>query len=124
MTESERRTEEERRGTGSGDFEESEESEELQRAKAHAVGGAATLASGAIPSPDAGKDAPVQLDAAFYDEVRRAVGRGTPTLLLGTSTRSLKRNLEKLMMAAERESELEVRSPRSRKGGLNVSSGF
>ncbi len=35
-------------------------------------------------------------DARFYDEVRRAVGRGAPTVLLGTSTRSLKRSLAKL----------------------------
>ena len=38
----------------------------------------------------------VQKDAAYYDEVRQAVGRGTPTLLLGTSTRSLERSLKKL----------------------------
>jgi len=36
------------------------------------------------------------LDDADYEEVRQAVGRGAPTLLLGTSTRSLERNLQKL----------------------------
>jgi hypothetical protein len=43
-----------------------------------------------------GDDAPVQMDAVYYDEVRRAIGRGTPTLLFGTSTRSLQRSLRKL----------------------------
>jgi len=37
-----------------------------------------------------------QRDEAYYDEVRRAVGSGTPTLLLGTSTKSLQRSLAKL----------------------------
>ena len=35
-------------------------------------------------------------DAAYYDEVRRAVGRGALSLLLGTSTKSLERSLAKL----------------------------
>ena len=35
-------------------------------------------------------------DDAYYEEVQRAVGRGAPSVLLGTSTRSLERNLEKL----------------------------
>jgi hypothetical protein len=38
----------------------------------------------------------VELDEADYEEIREAVGRGAPTLLLGTSTRSLERNLQKL----------------------------
>jgi len=35
--------------------------------------------------------------SAYYDRVRRAVGRGAPTALVGTSTRSLERSLAKLM---------------------------
>jgi hypothetical protein len=35
-------------------------------------------------------------DAAYYDELRESVGRGTPTLLFGTSTRSLHRSLDRL----------------------------
>jgi hypothetical protein len=38
----------------------------------------------------------VEIDDAYFDEVRRAVGGGAPTVLLGTSTKSLERNLEKL----------------------------
>ena len=34
-------------------------------------------------------DSPVVRDDAYYEEVRQAVGRGAPTLLLGTSTRAL-----------------------------------
>ncbi len=48
--------------------------------------------SGEAPSP-------VEKDAAYYDEVRQAVGRGAPTLLLGTSTRSLKRGFAQLVAA-------------------------
>jgi len=39
---------------------------------------------------------PVRRDDAYYDEVRRAVGRGAPSLLFGTSTKSLERSLAKL----------------------------
>jgi hypothetical protein len=45
---------------------------------------------------EAEDEAPVQRDGAFYDEVRKAVGRGTPSVLLGTSTRSLKRHMTRL----------------------------
>ncbi len=41
-------------------------------------------------------EAPAQMDDDYYDEVRKAVGRGTPSVLLGTSTRSLKQHLSKL----------------------------
>lgn len=41
-------------------------------------------------------DEPVERDDAYYDEVRQAVGRGAPSVLLGTSTKSLERGLEKL----------------------------
>jgi hypothetical protein len=37
-----------------------------------------------------------------YEEIRRAIGRGAPTLLLGTSTRSLQRNLAKLRAVDQR----------------------
>jgi hypothetical protein len=38
-------------------------------------------------------------DADYYAEVRQSVGAGTPTLLLGTSTRSLDRSLARLRAA-------------------------
>lgn len=41
---------------------------------------------------------------AYYDEVRRAVGRGAPTVLMGTSTKSLERSLAKLTAAQRDES--------------------
>ncbi len=43
----------------------------------------------------------VTLDDQYFEEVRQAVGRGTPSVLLGTSTRSLNRSLAKIR-AAER----------------------
>ena len=39
---------------------------------------------------------PIQTDDAYYDEVRKAVGRGTRSSLFGTSTKSLERGLSKL----------------------------
>ncbi len=51
-----------------------------------------------LPSVAEG-DVPGERDDAYYDELRRAVGRGTPSLLLGTSTRSLERGLRKLKAA-------------------------
>lgn len=45
-----------------------------------------------LPAPEL----PLERDDAYYDEVRQAVGRGTPSVLLGTSTKSLERSLEKL----------------------------
>ena len=45
-----------------------------------------------------------QTHEAYYDEVRRAVGRGAPTVLLGTSTRSLERSLAKLTAEQQGES--------------------
>jgi tetratricopeptide (TPR) repeat protein len=49
-----------------------------------------------------GHDAPIVKDLAYYARLRESVGRGAPTLLIGTSTRSLKRSLERLK-AAQRE---------------------
>ncbi len=40
-------------------------------------------------------------DAAYYAEVRESVGRGTPSGLLGTSSRSLDRSLERLQAAQQ-----------------------
>jgi hypothetical protein len=40
-----------------------------------------------------------ELDDAFYADVREAMGHGTPSLLLGTSTRALDRSLTKIMAA-------------------------
>lgn len=44
-------------------------------------------------------DAPIVKNAGYYAEVRKAIGRGAPTLLLGASTRSLERNFERLETA-------------------------
>ena len=41
-------------------------------------------------------DEPSELDDAYYDEVRQAVGHGAPSVLLGTSTRSLTQTLDKI----------------------------
>src|SRR5262249_19331556 len=41
-------------------------------------------------------DEPVERDDAYYDEVRQAVGPGAPSVLVGTSTKSLERNVERL----------------------------
>lgn len=48
------------------------------------------------PAPEAEPDTPVETDDTYYDEVREAVGRGTRSILLGTSTKSLERHLSKL----------------------------
>lgn len=39
-------------------------------------------------------------DDAYWDEVERAVGKGTPSIMLGTSTQSLRKNLDLLRKAA------------------------
>jgi antitoxin (DNA-binding transcriptional repressor) of toxin-antitoxin stability system len=43
----------------------------------------------------------VRRDAGYWDEVERAVGTGTLSLLLGTSTRSLRKNLARLRKVTE-----------------------
>lgn len=40
-------------------------------------------------------------DEAYWEELQQAIGRGAPSLLLGTSTRSLRRNLRALRQASE-----------------------
>jgi hypothetical protein len=50
-------------------------------------------------------DTSVEMSAVNYDDVLGAVGRGAPTVLLGTSTRSLKRSLAKLMSLRQGESQ-------------------
>lgn len=45
-------------------------------------------------------DEAVRRDETYWDEVTRAVGTGTPGILLGTSARSLKKNLDRLRQAA------------------------
>jgi hypothetical protein len=42
-----------------------------------------------------------ETDDADYDEIRRAVGRGAPTVLLGTSSKSLEANLRKIEAAQQ-----------------------
>ena len=55
---------------------------------------------GPAPEPDAPvretDTPPVEKDDAYYDEVSKAVGRGTRSGLFGTSTKSLERHLRKL----------------------------
>ena len=69
---------------------------EAEPAQARAEAGEVSVkTTEALPSVSE-RDAPVQMDDAYYDEVRQAVGRGAPSVLVGTSTRSLERNLGKL----------------------------
>jgi len=42
-------------------------------------------------------------DTSYYEEVRRALGRGAPSGLLGTSTKSLERSLSKLKAVQQAE---------------------
>lgn len=58
------------------------------------------------PVTPADEDAPVVRDEAYYAEVLEAVGRGAPTLLLGTSTRSLARSVKRLQEVQSGSSEL------------------
>ena len=51
---------------------------------------------GGNPPADPQADVPVEMDDAYYDEVRKAVGRGTRSSLFGTSTKSLERHLREL----------------------------
>lgn len=44
---------------------------------------------------------PVVRDEAYYAEVRRSLGRGAPTLLVGASTKSLDRSVERLRSAQQ-----------------------
>lgn len=65
----------------------------------------------------------VKRDAAYYREVRAAVGRGTPTLLLGTSARSLDRavqriHVQRVRSVSDRAVIWELVSDRRRKVGL------
>lgn len=48
-----------------------------------------------------GPDMAVDRDDAYYDEVREAVGRGAPSVLLGTSTKSLEANVRKIQAAQQ-----------------------
>jgi hypothetical protein len=64
-------------------------------AQIRAEAGQALVQTEGLPSTSE-RDVPVQRDDAYYDEVRRAVGRGTPSVLLGTSTRSLERSFQQL----------------------------
>jgi hypothetical protein len=51
------------------------------------------------PSSPVERDVSVDRDDAYYDDVRQAVGRGAPSVLLGTSTKALDRNLQKIRFA-------------------------
>jgi hypothetical protein len=94
--------------------------DEVEGSQAAAVGEASTqynvfIRSGSVPPRVVGdyhtgvvdvgdEDVVVDLDEVDYAEVREAVGRGAPTLLLGTSTRSLERSLMRLRDAERGES--------------------
>jgi hypothetical protein len=69
-------------------------SDELRRGKAvrAEAGGSPVQTTHVLGAPPE-EDDQVELDADDYEEIRQAVGRGAPTLLLGASTRSLTRNL-------------------------------
>jgi hypothetical protein len=73
----------------------------------------------AVPS-DLEPEEAVDRNDAYYDEVRRAVGRGTPSVLLGTSTKSLERNLQKvrLLESSDRPASSPPVSPSARRGVL------
>jgi hypothetical protein len=62
---------------------------------------ASAIRGGVLLGEQAPSAPPLAQDAAFYDDVRRAVGRGAPTLLLGTSTKSLERSFAKLKSVEE-----------------------
>ena len=70
-----------------------------------------------LPEPDES----VERDDAYYDEVRQAVGGGAPSVLLGTSTKSLERSLEKLGAAQQpvhdTSTSRKTFSPETRKSG-------
>jgi len=50
-----------------------------------------------------GRGFPLVKDNDYWAQVAAAVGRGAPCLLLGTSTRSLRRSLEKTRAVCGRE---------------------
>lgn len=70
-----------------------------QRRATQATEGEQLGVSGEVTVGVTEDDAAPERDAAYYAEVRESVGRGTPTLLLGTSTKSLDRSVEKLQVA-------------------------
>jgi len=63
----------------------------------------------ALGEPPLSSTVQARRNAEFYNEVRRAVGRGVPTVLLGTSTRSLERSLAKLTAAADQHASSDLR---------------
>jgi hypothetical protein len=75
---------------------ESREGEQAQRLPRVTAGPGPVLQAGTIHADFSSEGVPVELDDADYEEVREAIGRGAPTLLLGTSTRSLERSFSKL----------------------------
>jgi hypothetical protein len=60
----------------------------------------------------------VETDDAYYEDVRQAVGRGTPSLLLGTSTRSLQRSFRKLKAVQQANADPAIPSVRSQPADL------
>lgn len=72
------------------------------RQRAKPVGGAAYLVGRSVARRGHMHDTE-EHGEAYYAEVRRAVGRGAPSLLLGTSTKSLERSLAKLKAADQGE---------------------
>jgi hypothetical protein len=80
------------------------------------VGREFSLPGAELLTRDREDDEDEELDDAFYADVREAMGRGTPSLLLGTSTRALDRSLAKIMAAqraAQRAESEPVATPQS-----------
>jgi hypothetical protein len=64
----------------------------------------AQLAEHDVIPPGPTPTAQASRDSAYYEEVRRAIGHGAPSMLLGTSTKSLERSLAKLRAVEQGES--------------------
>ena len=73
----------------------------LEQAKEESFGRflAAWEQAAEAPSSPVERDVSDDRDDAYYDDVRQAVGRGAPSVLLGTSTKALDRNLQKIRFA-------------------------
>lgn len=54
--------------------------------------------------PEGTWDEAVRRDDEYWDEAERAVGKGAPSILLGTSTRALRESLARLRKITEEDS--------------------
>lgn len=74
---------------------------EAEPVLAKAQAGEVRVETTAAAPSDPESNVTVDRDDSYYDEVRRAVGRGAPTVLLGTSTKSLEANIRKIRAAQQ-----------------------